>query len=122
MADTYTWNIATLDRELSDGVVYTVHWSLNASRPNPNASGEPYTAGVYGSEGYQADPSDPGFVSYDNLTPAICIEWVQNSLGSEGVTSLESGLSANLDEQDNPTEAAGVPWATTMDISTADLG
>jgi hypothetical protein len=74
------------------------------------------------SQGYQADPSDPGFVSYDNLTQAICIGWVQDSLGSEGVASLESGLSANLDEQENPTEAAGVPWATTMDISTADLG
>tara|TARA_R100001198_G_scaffold69039_1_gene41573 strand:+ start:616 stop:984 length:369 start_codon:yes stop_codon:yes gene_type:complete len=122
MADTYTWNINTLDRELSDGVVYTVHWTLNASRPNPNVSGESYTAGAYGSEGYQADPSDPGFVSYDNLTQAICIGWVQDSLGSEGVTSLESGLSANLDEQEDPTEAAGVPWATTMDISTADLG
>jgi len=122
MADTYTWNINTLDRELSDGVVYTVHWTLNASRPNPNVSGESYTAGAYGSEGYQADPSDPGFVSYDNLTPEICIGWVQDSLGSEGVASLESGLSANLDEQEDPTEAAGVPWATTMDISTADLG
>ena len=92
MADTYTWNINTLDRKLSDGVVYTVHWTLNASRSNPNVSGESYTAGAYGSQGYQADPSDPGFVSYDNLTQAICIGWVQDSLGSEGVASLESGL------------------------------
>ena len=35
MADTYTWSVNTLDRELSDGVVYTVHWNLAASRANP---------------------------------------------------------------------------------------
>jgi len=122
MADTYTWNINNLNRELSDGVVYTVHWSLNASRPNPNVSGESHTAGAYGSHGYQADPSDPGFVSYDNLTQAICIGWVQDSLGSEVVAALESSLSARLDKKENPTEAAGVPWTTTMDTSTADLG
>jgi len=121
MTDTYTWSINTLERELSNGVVYTVHWSVGASRPNPNVSGESYTAGAYGSKGYQADPSDPGFISYDKLTKAICIGWVQDSLGSEGVASLESSLSAKLDEQENPTEAAGVPWTTTMDISTADL-
>ena len=112
MADTYTWSVNTLDRELSDGVVYTVHWSLSASRPNPNVSGESYTAGAYGSQGYTADPFDPGFIDYNDLTETICIGWVQDSLGAEGVASLESGLSTNLDKQENPTEAAGVPWST----------
>ncbi len=112
MADTYTWSINTLDRELSDGVVYTVHWNVSASRPNPNVSGESYTAGAYGSQSYTADPSDPEFIAYDNLTEAICIGWIQDSLGAETVSSMEAGLSANLDEQENPTEAAGVPWST----------
>ena len=44
-ADTYTWSVNTLDRELSDGVVYTVHWNLAASRANPEVSGEDYTTG-----------------------------------------------------------------------------
>ena len=47
-----------------------------------------------------------------NLTEAICIGWVQDSLGTEGVASLESGLTNNLDEQETPTHAAGVPWST----------
>ena len=54
--------------------------------------------------------SDPDFVPYEDLTESICIGWVQDSLGEENVESLESGLSVNLDEQENPTEAAGVPW------------
>jgi hypothetical protein len=110
MADTYTWSINTLDREISDGVVYTVHWSLAASRPNPNSSGEAYTTGAYGSQGYSADPTAKSFVPYEDLTESICIGWVQDSLGEETVETMESGLSANLDEQENPTDAAGVPW------------
>ena len=110
MADTYTWSINTLDRELSDGVVYTVHWSVAASRPNPDPSGESYTAGSYGSQGFTADPSDPGFIPYDQLTEAVCIGWVQDALGTESISAMESNLSANLDEQETPTHAAGVPW------------
>jgi len=110
MADTYTWSVNTLDRELSDGVVYTVHWSLAASRPNSDPSGEAYITGAYGSQGYQADPTAKSFIPYEDLTEEICISWVKDSLGEENVESLESGLSANLDEQENPTEAEGIPW------------
>ena len=91
-------------------VISTVHWSLSASRANPDPSGEAYTAGSYGSQGFEADPSDPGFIPYDQLTEAICIGWVQDALGEETVESMEAGLSAALDEKENPTEAQGVPW------------
>lgn len=110
MADTYTWSINTLDRELSNGVVYTVHWSLSASRVNPDPSGEAYIAGSYGTQGFEADPSDPGFIPYVNLSEADCISWVQDALGAEAVAAMESGLSARLNEQETPTHAAGVPW------------
>ena len=122
MADTYTWNIATIDRELSTGAVDTVHWTVNTSRPNPNVSGEPYTASAYGSQGCTADPKSKSFIPYASLTKAVCIDWVKEGLGTEQVASLESGLTSTLDQLENPTEAAGVPWATTMDTSTADLG
>ena len=110
MADIYSWSINTLNRELSDGVVYTVHWLLSASRDNPNISGETYTTSTYGSQGFTADPSDPGFIPYPDLTEADCIGWVQDALGIEAVTALEDGLSSQLDEQETPTQAAGVPW------------
>lgn len=112
MADTYTWSVNTLDRELSDGVVYTVHWSLSDSRANPDPSGEAYTAGSYGSQSFTADPSDPGFIPYADLTEADCIGWVQDALGAETVADMEANLSSQLDEQENPTYEAGVPWST----------
>ena len=109
MADTYTWGIVTLDREISNGVVDTVHWTLTATR---SVSGQSYDADTYGSQDFTADPSDPDFVPYDSLTEAVCIGWVKDALTSGVVTEMESGLTALLDEKENPTEAAGVPWST----------
>lgn len=112
MADTFTWSVVTLDREINNGVVHTVHWSILASRPNTDVSGEPYTANSYGATGFTADPSDPSFIPYIDLTEADCIGWVQNYMGTEEVNSMVSGLTTQLNEQETPTEAAGVPWST----------
>ena len=112
MADTYSWKVATLDREISNGSVYTVHYTVSASRTNPSEGEADYTAGSYGSVGVTADPSAGGFIPYEDLTEGNCIDWVKEDLGSEGVSSIESSISSNLDEQVNPTDSAGVPWAT----------
>ena len=112
MADTYTWSVNTLDRELSDGVVYTVHWNLSATRPFPGMPSAYYETSSYGSQGFTADPSDPSFIPYDQLTEAICIGWVQDALGAETVADMEANLSSQLDEQEHPTHEAGVPWNT----------
>ena len=112
MADNYSWKVATLDREISNGTVYTVHYTVSASRPNPAEGENDYTAGSYGSVGVTADPSSKSFIPYEDLTEDTCIDWVKADLGSESVDSIEAGISSNLDEQVNPTDAAGVPWAT----------
>ena len=108
MADTYTWSINTLDRELSDGVVDTVHWTVSASRPNGEE--EAYTASSYGSVSLEGSAGESGFIAYDDLTEDTCIGWVKDSLGDETVEATEAGLTAQLDAEQTPTEAAGVPW------------
>ena len=112
MADTYSWKVATLDREISNGTVYTVHYTVSASRTNPAKRDSDYTAGSYGSIGVTADPSSKSFIPYEDLTEDTCIDWVKADLGSESVASIEAVISSDLDEQVNPTDAAGVPWAT----------
>ena len=110
MADTYTWSINNLDRELSNGAVYTVHWSLTASRPESETSEEVYTVGSYGSQGFTADPLSDSFVPFEDLTEATCIEWITDSIGTETVDQMKSALSSQLDELETPTQATGVPW------------
>lgn len=110
MADTYIWSINTLDRELSNGAVYTVHWNLTASRPKSETSEEVIRVASYGSQGFTADPLSNNFVPFEDLTEATCIEWITESIGSEAVGQMKSALSSQLDELETPTKGTGVPW------------
>jgi hypothetical protein len=105
MADTYTWGIANLERHLSDGIVYTVHWTLSAERTTEDII---FTAGSYGSLGLAAPEGN--VIPYEDLTPEIVIGWTQDAFGEEKVVEMEAALSSSLDEQENPTDASGVPW------------
>lgn len=105
MADTYTWGIANLERHLSDGIVYTVHWTLSAERTSEEKT---FTTGSYGSLGLAAPEAN--IIPYEDLTPEIVIGWTQNALGEEQVEAMETALSAVLDQKENPTDGSGVPW------------
>ena len=103
MATTTVWNIAELERILADGVVFTVHYTVNANDGT-------YSAGAYGSIGLDAPKGK--VISYADLTPEIVIGWVQDRLGgAEKVAEIEAALQAQIDQQRTPTTAAGVPWS-----------
>lgn len=100
---TFTWAINTMERTTADGVVFTVHYTVNAEDGT-------YSAGAYGSVGLeQPDPS--ALIPYANLTPELVIGWVKDKLGAEAATNVETALQGQLDEQRAPSKAQGVPWA-----------
>ena len=101
MSTTFTWNIANLERETSDGYVYTVHYTVNA------ADGT-YSAGAYGSLGLERGDA---LVPFADLTEATVVGWVREKLTAEKVTEIEAALQTQLDEQRQPTKAGGLPWA-----------
>ena len=102
MATTFTWGISQLERETSDGYVYTAHYTINAD------DGEAYTAGAYGSIGLARPEGD--LIPFDSLTKEVCIQWVKDALGEEKVAEVEAALQAQIDEKRAPTRSAGVPW------------
>jgi len=96
--------IVTLERNVADGLVTTVHWTASETDGD-------YTASAYGSIGLPAkDASDPTFIAYENITEAQAIAWVQEAMGNEQVAALEARLSRQLDAQKHPTQATGTPW------------
>jgi hypothetical protein len=99
----YTWAVANLERSVADGMVQTVHYTINASDGT-------YASSAYGSIGL--DAADPeAMVPYAELTPELCIDWVKEKLGGEEkVAEIEAALQAQIDEQRQPSKAAGVPW------------
>jgi len=106
---TFTWKVANLERNLADGRVSTVHYTVNAlsDTVNPNSeSGGFYSAGAYGSVGFDGDVVTP----FENLTEEIVVGWVKEQFGAEKVEEIESALQNQIDLQITPVSAAGVPW------------
>ena len=105
MTTTITWNVNTLERNTTDDMVFTAHYTVDANDGT-------YTAGAYGSIGLE-QPDPETMVPYADLTPEVVIGWVQEKLGGdEKVAEIEDALQAQLDEQHAPSKAAGVPWAS----------
>ena len=102
MATTYAWKIAQLERETDDGYVFTAHYTVDANDGT-------YNAGAYGSVGFERPDN---LIPYADLTEEVVISWVKEALGGdEKVAEIEAALQEQLDQQRNPTKAAGVPWA-----------
>ena len=109
-----TWAIANLERHTNSGVVYTVHWVVNArtegtegteSAPSVTAS-----AGAYGSIGLEAPAEGDEWIPFEDLTQAVVVGWVKEKLGEEQVTSTEAALATQIANQLAPKSASGIPW------------
>jgi hypothetical protein len=96
----FTWRINQLERETADGFVFTAHYTVDAKD-------DTYSAGAYGSVGFERPEN---LIPFADLTEATVIGWVKEALGEEKVEGVETALQGQLDEQRNPTRAAGVPW------------
>ena len=94
-----TWTISNLDRQVSDGLVTTAHWRVDA------VNGE-HTAGAYGSVGFTRGDS---FIPFEELTEAQVVEWVKAQLD---VAEIEASLAGQINKQKNPVTAHGLPWAS----------
>ena len=102
MTATAEWNIAQLERHLTDGAVYTGHWTVSLEEEGESAS-------AYGSVGF-SDPDPADFTPYDELTKEQVVGWVKDALGEEQVTSVEESLANQIQKKLNPTDASGIPW------------
>jgi hypothetical protein len=92
-----TWKIAQLDRQTSDGLVTTAHYTVNA------VDGD-YSAGSYGTVGFERGES---FTAYDSLTEAQVIAWVKEKLD---VAAIEANLTAQIQAKKTPVTTTGTPW------------
>jgi hypothetical protein len=99
MTITNTWAIANLDRNVADGKITTIHWTLNSSDST-------YQASCYGSIGVDGDVT----IAYKDLTADTVIGWVKDHFGTEKVAEIEQAMADQLEHQRAPKVATGVPW------------
>ena len=101
---TTTFKITQMDRLTADGFVVTVHWTAS------QVDGD-YSASTYSTVSFTEQPGQ-SLIPYEDLTEAQVIQWVKDSLGSEGLAAIDTALANNIADQKAPKVAAGVPWAT----------
>mgnify|MGYP003131649497 CR=1 FL=1 len=111
MAISYTWNISTVDtyptHNSQTDVVYNVHWRLNATDDantieDMDGNDIPVSANVYGSQ--SLDTSDlSSFKAFADLTASDVQGWVETALGSDKVSEMKAGLTAQIAEKITPT-------------------
>ena len=99
MTITNTYAIANLDRNVADGKITTIHWTLNSTDGT-------YSAGCYGSIGVDGDVT----IAYKDLTADVVIGWVKDQFGTEKVAEIEKAMADQIEQQRAPKVAAGVPW------------
>jgi hypothetical protein len=100
MSTVFSWDIANLERETSDGYVFTAHYTVDANDGT-------YSAGAYGSIGLERPET---LIPYSDLTKELVIGWVKDKLGTEQVEAIEAALQSQLNEQHAPSKASGIPW------------
>ena len=95
-----TWTIAQLERNADDDGVVVCHWRVSKTDGD-------YSASSYGTCGFTPDPTSDDFVPFEDLTEALVVEWVKDSLDVE---AIEAGLTAQIEDQKAPQTVAGTPW------------
>ena len=106
MAITKTWEINTMERDLSDGFVTHVTYrvkGLSDSVEKSRSIGEIFL------EKPESLPSD--FIEFAKLDASTVLGWVKTALGDQ-VAVIETELEAKVNEVLTPTTEIGVPWST----------
>ena len=101
---TFTWAVGTMDRQLSNGAVQTVHYTVTANDGT-------YESGAYGSVGLDQPEDDGDLTPYADLTESWAVAAVQAKLGgADKVAEIEAALQQQIDIQRTPVSGSGVPW------------
>ena len=108
MAVTRTWEINTVERDLSDGYVTKVIYRVKGIDSSDSTEKARATGEVLLATKPESLPSD--FVAYDSLTSSTVLGWVTASLGTDQVTAIETNLEAEVNAVITPTTGTGVPW------------
>ena len=105
MAITKTWQVNTMERDLSDGHVNKVIYRVigkDGKTEKDRATGEVNFTKP------SSLPSD--FVAYDKLDEATVLGWVKTAIGEDGVLAIEKAIEDKIAIINTPVTATGKPF------------
>lgn len=105
----YNWTVTQLYTQTIEG---NADYVVIANYNTTGVDGE-YTASL--SETAQFSTADvTTFIPYEDLTEAIVIGWIKESLGENGIISVEACIQGQIDSQINPPvspQNTPLPWS-----------
>ena len=107
MAITKTWEVNTMERDLSDGHVNKVIYRVKGIDDSDSTEKDRATGEVVFTKP-DSLPSD--FKAYDTLDEATVLGWVKTSIGTDEVTAIEKALEDNIAIINTPVTATGKPF------------
>lgn len=107
MAITKTWEVNTMERDLSDGHVNKVIYRVKGIDDSDSTEKDRATGEVVFTKP-DSLPSD--FKAYDTLDEATVLGWVKTAIGSDEVTAIEKALEDNIAIINTPVTATGKPF------------
>ena len=105
MAVTKTWEINTMERDVSDGYVTKVIYRVKGMSDSVEKARKTGEVVFYKPSSL---PSD--FVEFAKLDASTVLGWVKTALGTDEVSAIETNLEAKVNKVLTPTSAVGVPW------------
>jgi len=124
MANTYNWIITNMDcyptYESQTDVVYHVYYYVEAfssetyevTQADGTITKNPYQATISGEQDITYVAGSP-YTPYSQLTNAIVVEWIQTTLGTDGVNAIQTKLDTMITNEINPSIInPPLPWIT----------
>lgn len=102
-----TWTIANLERNADDDGITVVHWRASDSEVVGEVT---HSGSAYGTCGFSPNVNASSHIPYEQVSEQAVVQWVKNSLGTEAVAALESGIASQIEESKAPASLSGVPW------------
>jgi hypothetical protein len=109
MATTFNWKIISMQQWPSGantGYVVNVNWKLTGTDGVQTAS-------INGDTQYSVIEAASNFCPYVDLQEATVVEWVQKSLGEQGIFNMKANVQGQIDNLNNPSIVPVVqplPW------------
>lgn len=104
---TSEWKIINTERKPDTGLITRLTYIVNFSL-------EEYKFRHVGSIDLERDPTSEEFISFEELTEEILLDWVKTSIGEQKIAEIESGIKLHLEERkhndENPEYLVGLPW------------
>ena len=105
MAITKTWQVNTMERDISDGHVNEVIYRVIGK------DGDVEKDRATGAVDFVKPSSLPSdFKAYDSLDEATVLGWVKTALGTDEVTAIEKVIDDNIAIINTPVIATGKPF------------